>query len=167
MVATREAIEKAQEVGYDLVEVSPDSNPPVCRIMDYGKYVYTMKKKEKEARKHQKAAGVKEVKFSIKISDHDYETKLNHTREFLEKGHKVKASMFLRGREITRADFGIKMMKRLAGDLEDYGVLEKNIVLDGKIISLMFAPKSGKNTSSKGRKEQHGEKSEEIQAQNQ
>lgn len=157
VVDTREAVKRALENGYDLVEVAPNVSPPVCRIMDFGKYVYTLKKKEKEARKHQKSAGVKEIKFTIKISPHDYETKLNHFKEFLEKGHKVKATMFLRGREITRADFGIEMMKKLAHDLEDYGAMEKDPVLDGKIISLMFAPKSGKHTpSTKGKEEQHG-----------
>jgi translation initiation factor IF-3 len=158
VVDTRQALQRARDEGYDLVEVAPNVNPPVCRIMDFGKYVYTLKKKEKEARKHQKAAGVKEIKFTIKISSHDYQTKLNHFKEFLEKGHKVKATMFLRGREITRADFGKSMMKKLAQELEDYGNIEKEPVLDGKIISLMFTPKSGKHTPSKGRTEQHGEK---------
>ena len=158
VVETKEALQKAEDAGFDLVEVAPNSSPPVCRIMDYGKFIYQMKKKEKEARKNQKTAAVKEVKFSVKIGEHDYEIKLNHARGFLEKGHKVKATMFLRGREITRADHGIALMKRLGTDLEEYGNPEKSPNLDGKIISLMFAPKSGKNPSSKGKVKQNGDK---------
>ena len=128
--------------------------------MDYGKYVYTLKKKEREARKHQKATSLKEVKFTLKISSHDYETKLNHAKVFLEKGHKVKGTMFLRGREVTRADLGRKLLKRLTEDLEEYGNVERDFGLERNIISLMFAPKAGKKPVSKGGKEQHGEAKE-------
>jgi len=158
VVDTREALRQAQEIGYDLVEVAPNSNPPVCRIMDFGKYVYALKRKEREARKHQKNVEIKEVKFSVKISDHDYQTKTNHSKAFLEKGNKVKATMFLRGREVTRSSYGMKIFKRLILDLEEYGTAEKAPELEGNIISLMFAPKSGKNSPSTGRKEeQHGQ----------
>jgi translation initiation factor IF-3 len=146
-------------MGYDLVEVSPGSSPPVCKILDFGKYLYNLKKKDRESRKHQRHTDLKEVKFSIKIFEHDYQTKLNHCKEFLEKGHKIKATIFLRGREMTRVDFGIKILNRLAGDLADYGNIEKDTMLEGNIISLMFAPKSGKNSASKGRKE-HGQETE-------
>jgi translation initiation factor IF-3 len=137
----------------DLVEVAATSSPPVCKILDYGKYVYTLKKDEKESRRNQKTAGLKEVKFSLKIGPHDYDMKVKHAKDFLEKGHKVKTTMFLRGREITRAELGFVIMKRVAADLEGFGVMEKNPNLEGKIISLMFSSKSGKTSPSKGRKE--------------
>ncbi len=163
---TRDALQQAQDVGYDLVEVAPTANPPVCRIMDFGKYVYSLKKKDKEARKHQKNIEIKEVKFSVKISENDFQTKANHSKAFLEKGNKVKATMFLRGREVTRAEYGMRVFKKLILTLEDYGTVEKNPELEGNIISLMFVPKSGKNSPSKGRIEQHGEESQEIKTQN-
>ena len=138
------------------------SSPPVCRILDYGKYVYTLKKQEKEARRNQKTAGLKEVKFSLKIGPHDYDMKIDHAKAFLEKGHKVKTTMFLRGREITRAELGFEIMKRVAKDLENEGALEKSPNLEGKIISLMFAPKSGKTSPSKGRKQEDGSKKVQV-----
>src|SRR5205807_6206919 len=94
-----EAIRKAREKNLDLVEISPTAQPPVCRIMDYGKYLYEQEKREREAKKHQKTITVKEVKFSINVDEHDYETKRNHVIRFLEDGNKVKASLRFRGRE--------------------------------------------------------------------
>jgi len=162
VVDVRDALQQAQDLGYDLVEVSPNSNPPVCRIMDFGKYLYALKRKDREARKHQKNIDIKEVKFSVKISDHDFQTKAVHCKEFLAKGNKVKATMFLRGREVTRAEYGMRIFKRLIVDLEEYGTGEKAPALEGNIISLMFAPKSGKNSPSKVRKEeqQHGQETQ-------
>lgn len=158
MVETREALRRAYDSGFDLVEISPESNPPVCRIMNYGKYIYTLKKKEKESRKHQKATVVKEVKFSIKIGEHDYLTKLNHCKEFFEKGNKVKVSMMLRGREMHHTDMGFKLSKRIKAELEEYANVEKDTAMEGNIISLMFAAKSGKKPGSiKGRTNEHGE----------
>jgi translation initiation factor IF-3 len=160
IVATPDALRQAQELGYDLVEVAAQSNPPVCRIMDFGKYIYALRKKDRENRKKQKTQDVKEVKFSVKIFEHDYQTKLQHCKEFLERGDKVKATMFLRGREMTRADHGLQMMKRLTGDLAEYGVVEKNDGLDGNIISLMFAPKSSKTSPPKGRNGDDGQENQ-------
>ena len=97
-----EALKKAREKNLDLVEISPTAQPPVCRIMDYGKYLYQQEKKEREAKKHQKTITVKEVKFRINVDDHDYETKKNHVLRFLDEGDKVKATIFFRGREMTR-----------------------------------------------------------------
>ncbi len=101
-----EAIKKAREKNLDLVEISPTAQPPVCRIMDYGKYLYQQEKKEREAKKHQKTITVKEVKFRINVDDHDYETKKNHVLRFLDEGDKVKATIFFRGREMTRTGLG-------------------------------------------------------------
>ena len=101
-----EALKMAREKNLDLVEISPTATPPVCRIMDYGKFLYQQEKKEREAKKHQKVIMVKEVKFRINVDDHDYETKKNHVLRFLDEGDKVKATIFFRGREMTRTNLG-------------------------------------------------------------
>ncbi len=101
-----EALKLARSKNLDLVEISPTAQPPVCRIMDYGKYLYQQEKKEREAKKHQKTITVKEVKFRINVDDHDYETKKNHVLRFLDGGDKVKATIFFRGREMTRTGLG-------------------------------------------------------------
>ena len=101
-----EALKMAREKNLDLVEISPSAVPPVCRIMDYGKFLYQQEKKEREAKKHQKTITVKEVKFRINVDDHDYETKKNHVLRFLDEGDKVKATIFFRGREMTRTNLG-------------------------------------------------------------
>ena len=103
-----EALKMAREKNLDLVEISPTAQPPVCRIMDYGKYLYQQEKKEREAKKHQKTITVKEVKFRINVDDHDYETKKNHVLRFLDEGDKVKATIFFRGREMTRTESGAR-----------------------------------------------------------
>jgi len=113
-----EAIKKAREKNLDLVEISPTAQPPVCRIMDYGKYLYQQEKKEREAKKHQKTITVKEVKFRINVDDHDYETKKNHVLRFLDEGDKVKATIFFRGREMTRTGLGRQILERLIKDVE-------------------------------------------------
>ncbi len=113
-----EALKKAREQNLDLVEISPSAQPPVCRIMDYGKYLYQQEKKEREAKKHQKTITVKEVKFRINVDDHDYETKKNHVLRFLDEGDKVKATIFFRGREMTRTGLGRQILERLIKDVE-------------------------------------------------
>ena len=115
-----EAIKKAREKNLDLVEISPTAQPPVCRIMDYGKYLYQQEKKEREAKKHQKTITVKEVKFRINVDDHDYETKKNHVLRFLDEGDKVKATIFFRGREMTRTGLGRQILERLIKDVEPH-----------------------------------------------
>ena len=114
-----EALKMAREKNLDLVEISPTANPPVCRIMDYGKFLYQQEKKEREAKKHQKTIMVKEVKFRINVDDHDYETKKNHVLRFLDEGDKVKATIFFRGREMTRTGLGRQILERLIKDVED------------------------------------------------
>ena len=112
-----EALKKAREKNLDLVEISPTAQPPVCRIMDYGKFLYQQEKKEREAKKHQKTITVKEVKFRINVDDHDYETKKNHVLRFLDEGDKVKATIFFRGREMTRTSLGRQILERLIKDV--------------------------------------------------
>jgi len=119
-----EALKMARERNLDLVEISPTAQPPVCRIMDYGKYLYQQEKKEREAKKHQKTITVKEVKFRINVDDHDYETKKNHVLRFLDEGDKVKATIFFRGREMTRTGLGREILERLIHDIGDRGLVE-------------------------------------------
>src|SRR6266852_7410631 len=112
-----DAIKKAKEKNLDLVEVSPSAVPPVCRIRDFGKYIYQTEKREREAKKNQKVIVVKEVKFRINVDDHDYDTKKNHVLRFLDEGDKVKATIFFRGREMTRQSLGRQILERLIKDV--------------------------------------------------
>jgi translation initiation factor IF-3 len=124
VVSIERALESAQSVGLDLVEISPDSTPPVCKVLDYSKQKYDAKKKASEAKKKQKALTVKEIKIGPNIGDHDYETKLRHARDFLIHGHKIKVTMRFRGRELTNTDVGLEKLKRLIGDTEDIAKVE-------------------------------------------
>ena len=136
-----EALRKAREKNLDLVEISPTAQPPVCRIMDYGKYLYQQEKKEREAKKHQKTITVKEVKFRINVDDHDYETKKNHVVRFLEEGDKVKATIFFRGREMTRTGLGRQILERLIKDVETQGIVEFRPRQEGNTLHAILAPK--------------------------
>ncbi len=136
-----DAIKKAKEKNLDLVEVSPSAVPPVCRIMDFGKYIYQTEKREREAKKNQKVIVVKEVKFRINVDDHDYDTKKNHVLRFLEEGDKVKATIFFRGREMTRQMLGVKILERLIKDVGDQGIVEFRPRQEGNTLHLIMAPK--------------------------
>ena len=136
-----EAVRKAREKNLDLVEISPTAQPPVCRIMDYGKYLYQMEKKEREAKKHQKTITVKEVKFRINVDDHDYETKKNHVLRFLNEGDKVKATIFFRGREMTRTGLGRQILERLIKDVESQSIVEFRPRQEGNTLHAILAPK--------------------------
>ena len=144
-----DALKIARGQGLDLVEVAPQANPPVCRIINYGKYLYQQSKRQHEARKHQKAAGLKEVKMRPRISVHDYETKRNRIIEFLKDGAKVKAAVMFRGRENAHRDLGWEMMRRLADDLSDMGQLEIGPRQEGPNLSAIFSPKKPAAKSSK------------------
>jgi translation initiation factor IF-3 len=136
-----EAIRKAREKNLDLVEISPTAQPPVCRIMDYGKFLYQQEKKEREAKKHQKTITVKEVKFRINVDDHDYETKKNHVLRFLGEGDKVKATIFFRGREMTRTSLGRQILERLIKDVEPESIVEFRPRQEGNTLHAILAPK--------------------------
>jgi translation initiation factor IF-3 len=136
-----EALKKAREKNLDLVEISPTAQPPVCRIMDYGKYLYQQEKKEREAKKHQKTITVKEVKFRINVDDHDYETKKNHVLRFLDEGDKVKATIFFRGREMTRTSLGRQILERLIKDVESQSIVEFRPRQEGNTLHAILAPK--------------------------
>jgi translation initiation factor IF-3 len=135
-----EALKLAREKGLDLVEVSPTAQPPVCRIMDFGKYMYEQEKKERQAKKNQKTFVVKEVKFRINVDEHDYQTKKNHVLRFLEEGDKVKATIFFRGREMTRQMLGRDILKRLIEDVSDKGIVENMPRQEGNTLHLILAP---------------------------
>jgi translation initiation factor IF-3 len=136
-----EALKMAREKNLDLVEISPTAQPPVCRIMDYGKCLYQQEKKEREAKKHQKVIVVKEVKFRINVDDHDYETKKNHVLRFLDEGDKVKATIFFRGREMTRTGLGREILERLIKDVEEKGMVEFRPRQEGNTLHAILAPK--------------------------
>jgi len=137
---------KAEERGLDLVEIAPSASPPVCRIMNYGKYRYEQSKKQQQMRKSQKQIQVKEVKFRPKIEEHDYQFKKKHIIRFLTDGNLVKATLRFRGREITHIDYGKRILKRLIDELEDVAVVEKEPKLEGRnLIAILSAkkPKTG------------------------
>ena len=143
VMSTRDALEKAMERGYDLVMVSPNANPPVCRIMDYGKYKYEQSKKARKAKKKQHVVHVKEVKMRPGIEQHDYEFKMNHARRFLEHNDKVKFSLIFRGREVTHLDIGQRVMERVAKDLEEIANVEVKPKREGHALIMIVAPKPG------------------------
>lgn len=139
-----EALKIAQTRNLDLVLVAPGAKPPVCRIMDYGKYRYEQQKKEKEARKKQRVINVKEVRFSPGIGDHDFNTKLRNARKFIENGDKVKASVRFRGRAITHKELGQEVLDRLAEEVKDIASVESKAKMEGRQMFMMLAPTSEK-----------------------
>lgn len=140
----QEALEIAATRNLDLVLVAPNAKPPVCRIMDYGKYRFEQQKKEKEARKKQKVINVKEVRLSPGIEDHDFNTKLRNARKFLEKGDKVKVSIRFRGRAITHKDLGRDVLERMAEECNDVSTVEQKPKMEGRSMFLMLAPTTEK-----------------------
>jgi translation initiation factor IF-3 len=139
-VRFEEALDKAQQLGLDLVEVASKADPPVCRIMDYGKFQYQESKRQREARKKQHQHKVKEIKFHPNIDTHDYETKLNHLVAFLEKGDKVKVSMFFRGREMAHTELGMELMERVLKDIKDVATVDAPPRRSGRVIAMMISP---------------------------
>jgi translation initiation factor IF-3 len=140
IVPVEEALKRAQEQELDLVEVAPTAKPPVCRIMDFGKFLYEQKKKAHESKKKQKIIHVKEVKFRPNIDEHDYDFKLKNALRFLGEGDKVKATVQFRGREMARQDLGHKLLKRFEADLGEHGVLESSPEMAGNRMHVIFGP---------------------------
>jgi translation initiation factor IF-3 len=138
----REAMKLAEEKGLDLVEVAPNSKPPVCRIMNYGKYKYQQNKRTQEARKHQTVIHVKEIKVRPRTEEHDIQFKLRNIRRFLSEGNKVKVSLLFRGREIAHPEFGKEMLNRLLEGLTDLMVIEQAPRLEGRNMVMILAPKN-------------------------
>ncbi len=140
VMPTQEALERSNELGLDLVEVSPTAEPPVCKIIDYGKFKYLQKKKEQEAKKKQSTIQIKEVKLRPRTGQHDREYKLKHLRRFLEEGNKAKVTIRFRGREIVYARRAEEILKSIAEDLADLGKIEKDPVMAGRAMSIILSP---------------------------
>ena len=141
VVPTRQALDMARDQGVDLVEISPNANPPVCRLIDYSKFLYQQKKRQKEMKAKQVKVEVKEIRFGPQTDEHDYQFKLKHAMEFLEEGNKVRAYVFFRGRSILFKEQGEVLLLRFANDLEEYGKVEGMPSLEGKKMFLYLAPK--------------------------
>jgi len=141
VVPTRQALDMAREQGVDLVEISPNAQPPVCRLIDYSKFLYQQKKRQKEMKAKQVKVEVKEIRFGPQTDEHDYQFKLKHAKEFLEEGNKVRAYVFFRGRSILFKEQGEVLLLRFANDLEEYGKVESMPSLEGKKMFLYLAPK--------------------------
>lgn len=141
VMQTRDAIRLAQQQGVDLVEISPNAQPPVCRLIEYSKFLYQQKKRQKEIKAKQVKVEVKEIRFGPQTDDHDYEFKLKHAKGFLSEGDKVKAYVFFRGRSILFKEQGEVLLLRFANDLEDYAKVDSMPVLEGKRMTMFLSPK--------------------------
>ncbi|HEX6287594.1 MAG TPA: translation initiation factor IF-3 [Herpetosiphonaceae bacterium] len=144
VINTQEALMMAEDRGLDLVEVAPNADPPVCRLMDYGKFLYEQNKKAREARKNQKVIEVKEMQLSPITDAHDIEVKSNRARQFLGEGHKVKFNMRFRGRQLAHQDIGVQMLEQIAENLRDVAVVEVRPTSEGRIMTMIIAPQPSK-----------------------
>jgi translation initiation factor IF-3 len=149
IVRIEDALRVAADADLDLVEVAPNAKPPVCKIMDYGKFKYETAQKERESRKNQQQTVVKEQKLRPKIDDHDYATKRGHVVRFLEAGAKVKVTIMFRGREQSRPELGYRLLQRLGADVADYGFVETSAKQDGRNMTMVLAPHRGAKTRAK------------------
>lgn len=144
VVSIRDAMSHAEQAGLDLVEISPNASPPVCKIIDYGKFRYQMTKKERESKKAQHQAKLKEIKVKPNIDEHDLLTKIKRAREFIEKGNKVRVTCMFRGREMAHPELGTKVTNRFVQELEDVAQVEAQPKLMGRNLSLVLAPQGKK-----------------------
>ena len=168
VMPTRQALEMAREQGVDLVEISPNAQPPVCRIIDYSKFLYQQKKRAKEMKQKQVKVDIKEIRFGPQTDEHDYQFKLKHAQEFLSEGNKVRAYVFFRGRSILFKEQGEVLLLRFANDLEEYAKVEQLPKLDGKKMFLYLAPKKAgiakKSQQKMDREKREAEAKEQAQA---
>ena len=141
VVSIAEALKRAVEASLDLVEVAPQANPPVCRVMDYSKYLYAKEKQERENRQHQRQTQLKELRFRPQIDDHDYQTKLKALVRFLKKGNKVKVTLVFRGREMAHQEFGQRLLERLRQDVTEVAQIERPPAQEGRFVFMTLAPK--------------------------
>jgi translation initiation factor IF-3 len=141
VVSFYDALDRAEEVGLDLVEIAPNSTPPVCKLLDYGRFKYQSQKKAAEARKNQKIVEIKEVKLRPGIDDHDYDVKMKQSRRFFEEGDKVKITLRFRGREMAHQDLGIMLLDRVRADVGDIAKVESEPRLEGKQMIMILAPR--------------------------
>ena len=142
IMPTLQALETARGQDLDLVEVAPEANPPVCRIMDFGKYKYTQARRLKEARKKQTTISVKEVKMGPKTERHDFDFKVKHVRRFLEEGHKAKVTVRFKGREMAHTELGWKMLQKMVEAVSDIAVTENNPRMEGRMLHIMLSPRA-------------------------
>ena len=164
VVPTRDALNMAREQGVDLVEISPNANPPVCRLIDYSKFLYQQKKRAKEMKAKQVKVEVKEIRFGPQTDEHDYQFKLKHAKEFLEEGNKVRAYVFFRGRSILFKEQGEVLLLRFANDLEECGKVESMPSLEGKKMFLYLAPKkAGSQKKSQQARDREAAKAEDAE----
>lgn len=147
ILSPRDALLLAQQAGLDLVEVAPQARPPVCRIMDYGKYRFEQSKREKEAKKKQKTISVKEVKLRLAIEEHDFEVKARNAIRFLSAGDRVKVTIMFRGREISHSHLGLALCERFAERVKDFGVVDKKPVVEGRNMIMHLSPKQEKKAT--------------------
>lgn len=140
VISTQEALQKAEDAGVDLVEISPNARPPVCKLTDYGKYLYQMEKKKKDDKKKQKVVEVKEVKFTPKIGQHDFDYRLKRIIKFIEKGNKVKVTVYFRGREMAHTDLGFKIANQVLENVKDLVTVERAPKMEGRNLSLFLVP---------------------------
>ena len=145
IMKTADALDLAYQKNLDLVLIAPKAEPPVCKIMDYGKYKFELAKRDKEARKNQKVVNVKELRISPSIDEHDFDTKINHAKKFLQDGDKVKVSIRFRGREIHHSALGMKTLERFRDTLADYGSADKPPKLEGRSMSILISPAGKKD----------------------
>jgi translation initiation factor IF-3 len=171
IVPVAQALSQAREMGLDLVEIAPQAIPPVCRIMDYGKYLYELHKKAHEAKKHQKQIQIKEIKFRPKISSHDYDFKMKHIHRFLEEGNKVKVTVMLRGREKSRPELGYQVLNKVFEDVKELGQQDGEVRKQDWAVSALLVPaklggkdaktkntqRSPKEVQDNGKKEDHSQ----------
>lgn len=144
-VLTRnEALRIAEERDVDLVEIAPQANPPVCKIIDYGKFIYEIQKKEKQQKKNQVASQLKEIRFKWRTATHDFNFKVKHARSFIEEGNKVKASVMFRGREITHQEIGKELLEKFVEAMVDVAKLDQPLKFEGKNLSVILSPEKGK-----------------------
>jgi translation initiation factor IF-3 len=141
VVSRDEALERADEAGLDLVEIAPDSSPPVCKLLDYGKYKYQAQKRANVARKKQKVIEIKEIKMRPNIDQHDYDVKMRAMHKFLEEGDKVKVTLRFRGREMAHQDLGLKVLHRVRDDLEELSKVEQFPKMEGRQMTMVIAPR--------------------------
>jgi translation initiation factor IF-3 len=150
IVPLKVAIEAAQALDMDLVEVSPNASPPVAKVMDYGKFLYEQERAEREARKQQRSSGQKAIRLRPKIDDHDFDTKLRQARKFLESGHTVRVQLMYRRRELRRPEMGLKVFEKFAEDLSDVAQIESRSPMEGRFATMVLAPRKQSERKRKG-----------------
>lgn len=141
VLPTREALWRAREVGLDLVEISPNADPPVCKILDFGKYKYEQQKKKNEAKKKQKVVEIKEIKIRPNIDDHDYDVKMRQAKSFIGEGDKVKVTLRFRGRELAHVDLGMRVLERVKGELDEIAKVEQMPRMENRQMIMVLTPR--------------------------